>query len=114
MKLKIKERKINDLISAEYNPRQITEQELKELQDSIKRFGVVEPILVNINKERKDIIISGHQRLKACLTLDMKEVPVIELNLSLEKEKYDLRKEHDAILDSETMNDEAKKRGLLK
>ena len=85
--MKIKKRKVGELISAEYNPRQITEEEMLQLQDSIKRFGLVEPILVNISKERKDIIISGHQRLKACLTLDMKEVPVIELDLSLEKEK---------------------------
>ena len=87
MKVKVKERKITELISAEYNPRTINEEELKQLQDSIKRFGVVEPILVNVNKERKDIIISGHQRLKACLTLDMKVVPTIELDLTLDKEK---------------------------
>jgi len=86
-KYKITERKITDLISAEYNPRSITEEELKELQDSIKRFGLVEPLLVNVNKERKDIIISGHQRMKVCQTLAMDAVPCIELNLTLDKEK---------------------------
>ena len=85
--MKIKTRKIKDLISAEYNPRQITEEEQLELISSIKRFGVVEPIIININKERKNIIISGHQRLKACMTLNMKEVPVNELDLTLEQEK---------------------------
>ena len=87
MKVKLKERKVIELISAEYNPRIITEEELTQLQDSIKRFGLVEPILVNINKQRKDIIISGHQRLKACVALDMTVVPCIELDLTLPKEK---------------------------
>jgi|7_EtaG_2_1085326.scaffolds.fasta_scaffold01371_10 hypothetical protein len=87
MKIKLKERKISDLIGSEYNPRVITQQELTELQYSIKRFGLVEPILVNINNKRKDIIISGHQRIKACLMLDMTVVPCIELNLTLNKEK---------------------------
>jgi hypothetical protein len=86
-KVKVKERKVTELISAEYNPRIINEEELKQLQDSIKRFGLVEPILVNVNKQRKDIIISGHQRLKACVTLDMSVVPCIELDLTLDKEK---------------------------
>ena len=87
MKIKLKDRKIEELIGAEYNPRVISEEELSILQNSIQRFGIVEPILVNINSERKDIIISGHQRLKACISLGMKNVPTIELDLTLEKEK---------------------------
>ena len=83
----LKIRKVEELIGAEYNPRTITQEEMQQLQDSIKRFGMVEPILVNINKERKDIIISGHQRLKACLSLDMNVVPCIELDLTLDREK---------------------------
>lgn len=83
----LKIRKVEELIGAEYNPRTITQEELQQLQDSIKRFGMVEPIIVNTNKERKDIIISGHQRLKACLSLDMNVVPCIELDLTLDKEK---------------------------
>tara|TARA_R110000803_G_scaffold75455_1_gene139825 strand:+ start:1874 stop:2425 length:552 start_codon:yes stop_codon:yes gene_type:complete len=87
MKIKLKDRKIEELIGAEYNPRVISEEELSILQNSIQRFGIVEPILVNINSQRKDIIISGHQRLKACISLGMKNVPTIELDLTLEKEK---------------------------
>tara|TARA_R110000824_G_scaffold376370_5_gene567490 strand:- start:104 stop:655 length:552 start_codon:yes stop_codon:yes gene_type:complete len=87
MKIKLKDRKIKELIGAEYNPRVISEEELSILQNSIQRFGIVEPILVNINSERKDIIISGHQRLKACISLGMKNVPTIELDLTLQKEK---------------------------
>ena len=86
-KYKITERKITELISAEYNPRIITDEELKQLEDSIKRFGLVEPVLVNVHKDRKDIVISGHQRIKACQNLAMDVIPTIELKLTLEKEK---------------------------
>ena len=78
---------IKDLIGAEYNPREISDKQLADLKDSIKRFGFVEPIIVNINKERKNIIISGHQRVKAANALEIKEVPCLELDLTLDKEK---------------------------
>ena len=55
----IKDYNIKDLIFSEYNPRKISNKQLKDLESSIKRFGVVEPVVVNINKSRKNIIISG-------------------------------------------------------
>ena len=33
----------NELIAAEYNPRQLTKDQHKDLTDSIKRFGLVDP-----------------------------------------------------------------------
>tara|TARA_R110000824_G_scaffold9123_1_gene41096 strand:- start:1498 stop:2052 length:555 start_codon:yes stop_codon:yes gene_type:complete len=86
-KLKLKERKISELIASQYNPRTITPELLIDLRNSIKEFGLIEPIIININKKRKNIIISGHQRIKTCLTLDMKTVPCIEVDLNLKKEK---------------------------
>ena len=56
--------KINDLIAAEYNPRQLTKDQYKHLSDSIKRFGLVDPIIVNKNKDRKNIVVGGHQRIR--------------------------------------------------
>ena len=56
-------RKIDELVSAEDNPRQMTTEQRKSLTVSIKRFGLVDPILVNINPERKNIIVGGHQRV---------------------------------------------------
>src|ERR1700685_3274899 len=60
---------INDLIEAEYNPRQMTEKQVSDLTASIKEFGLVDPILVNSNSERKNVIIGGHQRVKIARTL---------------------------------------------
>jgi len=85
--MKVIDRNISELIGAEYNPRLINEEALEHLKDSIKRFDAVEPVLVNMNPNRLNIIISGHQRIKAAKALDMKTFPCVELNLSIAKEK---------------------------
>jgi ParB-like chromosome segregation protein Spo0J len=85
--LKIIQRKPHELKPAEYNPRQLTEDQHAHLRDSILTFGLVDPIIVNSNPERKDIVIGGHQRLRIAEELNMEYVPVIELNLSLEEER---------------------------
>ena len=85
--MKIVQRNIDDLIQAEYNPRELTEKQFADLKDSLKRFGIVDPVLVNVNPERKDIIIGGHQRLKVWKHLGNEKIPTIELDLTLDKEK---------------------------
>ena len=87
MEHKIIQRDIDSLIFAEYNPRQLTKDQHQHLKDSIQRFGLVDPILVNKHKDRKDIIIGGHQRVRVAKDLDIQEVPCIELSLSYEKER---------------------------
>ena len=85
--MKIVKRKIKDLIRAEYNPRKLTKVQEQDLKDSLTRFGLAEPIIVNINNERKNIIIGGHQRVKVWEAMDNKEVDCIELNLTYDKER---------------------------
>ena len=85
--MKIVEKKIKDLIFAEYNPRKLTAEEHKQLTDSLSRFGVVDPVLVNINKERKNIIIGGHQRARIWSELGHTTIPTVELNLNYDKER---------------------------
>lgn len=86
-KIKIKEWDIKNLIRAEYNPRELKDHQYKQLKDSITRFGIVDPILVNVNENRKGIIIGGHQRALVAERMGIKKIPVIELDLTLEKEK---------------------------
>ena len=50
--MKITKKNINSLIEAEYNPRQLTEQQFEDLKTSIDKFGFVDPIIINKNKER--------------------------------------------------------------
>lgn len=78
---------IKELIFSEYNPRKISDKQLKDLSDSIQRFGFVEPVVINTSKERLNIVISGHQRLRVGEKLRIDTIPCIELDLSLEREK---------------------------
>ena len=79
---------ISELKLTDYNPRKWSEQQKAELKESIKRFGVVDPILVNSADSRKNIIIGGHFRYTVLKELEYKEVPVIYIKIpDLEKEK---------------------------
>ena len=57
------------------------EDALQELADSIKQFGLLQPILV---QERKDYyeIIAGERRWRAAKIAGLKEIPVISRNYS--------------------------------
>lgn len=81
IKVPIKELKANDK-----NPRKITKVELNKLVRSIHEFGFVEPIIVNQSKDRYNIVIGGHQRLRAAKKLGMKEVPCVYVDLIESKE----------------------------
>ncbi len=49
---------------AMYNPRRWDEEAVKRLTDSISRFGLVDPIIVNSASKRENVVIGGHFRLK--------------------------------------------------
>lgn len=84
--LKIEYVPIDTLVVNEKNPRKWTKEQKEALKESIIRFGAVDPILVNSNEERKNIVIGGHFRLEVCKELGHTEVPVVFLNLTPEKE----------------------------
>lgn len=85
--MKIVNRKIKDLIRAEYNPRELTKDQYNHLKDSLLRFGVVDPVIVNKHPDRDNIIIGGHQRSKVWEDIGNDKIPTVELSLTLEKEK---------------------------
>ena len=78
---------IDKLVFAEYNPRQLTKDQYQNLKDSITRFGLVDPMIVNTHKERKNILVGGHQRVKVAKDLGFEEVPCVEVRLTPDKEK---------------------------
>ena len=78
---------VSDLVEADYNPRQISANDFDALKDSISKFGMAEPLVVNSHKERTGIVIGGHQRLRACKSLGMKEVPCFVVSLPVEEEQ---------------------------
>ncbi len=68
--------KINSLISAPYNPRYISREELEFLKESIKKFGLRKGIVVNTHPDRKNIIIGGNQTVQALKELGWTEISV--------------------------------------
>lgn len=54
------QRKISELNPAPYNPRRLTKDQKEQLDKSLSKFGVAEPIVINTN----NTVIGGHQRLK--------------------------------------------------
>ena len=76
---------INELISPEYNPRQVTDDEMEKLKNSINEFGYIAPIIVN---KYNNHIIGGNQRYEALKSLGYTDVDVVfvdEPDLNREK-----------------------------
>ena len=78
---------INNLNPAEYNPRQINNKQYEDLKASMEKFGCVDPIIININPERLNVVVGGHQRLRILRELGAEKVPTVSVNLSEEDER---------------------------
>lgn len=79
---------VSALKAAEYNPRSHDEKSSAELKESIKRYGLVDPILVNDAPSRRNVIIGGHFRAEMAKELGIEKVPVVYLNVpDIEREK---------------------------
>ncbi len=53
------------------------EQSLKELADSIKKHGVIMPIVVNDNGDGTYMVIAGERRFRACKLANKATIPVV-------------------------------------
>jgi ParB-like chromosome segregation protein Spo0J len=77
-------RLVSELITPEDNPRFIREEKFLQLKESIKQdpdFLKVRPIVVNMIESRKNVVVCGNMRLRACQSLGMTEVPVVEVEV---------------------------------
>lgn len=86
-KIKVEFVDINLLVPSEFHPRKWNEIQKKDLRESINRFDLVDPLIVNSNGDRKNIVIGGAFRLEVCKELGYTEMPVVYLDLTIEKEK---------------------------
>jgi hypothetical protein len=60
----------------------------QKLAASLQEHGVVDPFIVNSNKDRHNIVIGGHQRLAVAIELGMETVPVVYVDIAdIEVEK---------------------------
>ena len=80
----IETKKLSDLKPAPYNPRAATKKQEKKLQESLTKFGVVEPIIFN---KQTGYIVGGHFRVRELKKLGYKEVECVIVDLSEEDEK---------------------------
>ncbi len=60
------------------------EDALQELSDSIKQYGLIQPIIVQDRKDHYEII-AGERRWRACKLAGIKEVPVVIKNFTEEE-----------------------------
>jgi len=88
--LKLEYMPVGELKGAKYNPRKMDELTLRHVKKSIEKFDLVDPLIVNSNPKRKNIIIGGHARLMIAKELGYKEVPVVFVNIPTEAEEKEL------------------------
>ncbi len=86
--LQIVEVEVSDLKPATYNPRKWNQSQIDGLTESIKRFGLVDPLVCNSAPGRENIVIGGHFRLKVAKDLGYTKMPVVYVRIpELEREK---------------------------
>ena len=56
-------------------------KDMWDLVDSIKKFGVLEPVMVIPHKDGGYEMVSGHRRMRACQLAGIENIPVIVRNL---------------------------------
>ena len=85
--MKIEQMKLADLKPYGGNAKKHDETQIKNVMQSIKEYGVVQPLVV----DKDNVLIIGHCRLAACKRLKLAEVPVVRLEDLSEEEANKLR-----------------------
>jgi ParB family chromosome partitioning protein len=81
-----------------YQPRRIfDEEELKELANSIREFGILQPLVVTKIEQETETgtaveyqLIAGERRLLAAKLLGLERVPAIVKSINLERERLEM------------------------
>lgn len=82
--LNVVEVAIDELVPADYNPREISTKAADGLKRSIDEFGFLDPVIVN--RANGNRIVGGHQRIDAARALGHATVPVIYVDLDDDRE----------------------------
>lgn len=79
--------KVDMIAPNRYQPRKKFDSEkLKELADSLKESGIIQPIIVTKKDETKYELIAGERRLEASKLAGLEEVPVIIRSVSAKEQ----------------------------
>ena len=76
VKGKLYQLKLADLLTDQAQARKFMDPvSLNELTESIKKYGVITPILFCQNAEVKPVVVAGHRRVAASLLAGLREIP---------------------------------------
>ncbi|TFH14032.1 MAG: hypothetical protein E4H02_10670 [Lentisphaerales bacterium] len=75
MDMELVEMNIDNIVSK--RPCRMSGEDLSALENSIKRLGILFPIMVN----QRNILLSGTRRLQACRNIGMTRIPVLRVNV---------------------------------
>ena len=78
---------IAQLKFSDYNPRSMNAHDFEALKRSLREFGWVEPVVVNTFPGRENVIVGGHQRVRAAQALGTPAVPVVFIHVPPAQEK---------------------------
>lgn len=88
---KFYEADIDSIVANKWQPRgEFDAQQLKELSNSIKENGVLQPLIVTRGKSGKINLVAGERRLRASRKAGLKRIPVIEIEIEDEKSLLEL------------------------
>lgn len=90
---KVQPMKIDDLLPYQRNQKDHPKEQIRNLANSLKRFGWRQPVVIDEN----NVIVIGHGRVLAAKEIGMTEAPVISAEDLTEDEIRELR-----IIDNKT------------
>ncbi|MBQ3181216.1 MAG: ParB/RepB/Spo0J family partition protein [Clostridia bacterium] len=84
----VKKIKITQIEPNKTQPRSdFDEEKIEELAESIKEYGILQPIVVKLNKNGFYTIIAGERRWRASRLVGLKEIPAVIKDVSEQTEK---------------------------
>jgi DNA modification methylase len=81
---------ITSLTPASYNPRKWDTEAKEQLKESLRRFGFVDPLVVNKAVGRENIVLGGHMRIESAKELGIEKVPVVFVDIPDEAKEREL------------------------
>ena len=81
---------VDQLKPLDYNPRLWTKDATVQLKESITRYGLIDPLIVNGSANRKNNVIGGNFRLSVAKEMGIAKVPVVYINIDDEQKEKEL------------------------
>lgn len=90
---------LEELKPADYNPRKLDEDKFLLLQESLRRFGIIKPVIVNGDN---GILTAGHQRSRAMKAIGMTHCPAIRIKGITRSDEINFNLLHNSIETNKT------------